>query len=185
MMESKPIRNKSESDCSRLESSSQKRARVNPISTSSLQLLFGRADGDDEPDPAPHFAFSQNGHGVANGLDFEGKSEERRIQIAQQAVGNRGFLFEHVLEFAHIDFRTGDHFEQAHIVQAAGGNFAADDEFGAAEKISLEINEAHVAGLMKLVGRFEFFRQHLALWRAEPAHHAGAFLGPWWREYRL
>ena len=36
-------------------------------------------------------------------------------------------------------------------MQPAGGNFAANDDFGPAEKISLEIQEAHVTGLMKLV----------------------------------
>src|SRR5260370_22221751 len=63
-------------------------------------------------------------------------------------------------------------------MQAAGGNFAADDEFGPAEKISLEIHEAHVTGLMKLVGRFELFSQHLALRGPKPAHHARPFLRP-------
>src|ERR1700688_3208256 len=63
-------------------------------------------------------------------------------------------------------------------MQAAGGNFAADDDFGPAEKISLEIDEAHVTGLMKLVGRFEFFSQHLAFRGPEPAHHARPLLRP-------
>src|ERR1700686_189772 len=63
-------------------------------------------------------------------------------------------------------------------MQAAGGNFAADDDFGPAEKISLEIDEAHVTGLMKLVGRFEFLGQHLALRGPKPPHHARPFLGP-------
>ena len=63
-------------------------------------------------------------------------------------------------------------------MQAAGGNFAADDDFGPAEKISLEICEAHVTGLMKLVGRFEFFGQHLGLRGPKPAHHAGPLLWP-------
>jgi hypothetical protein len=57
-------------------------------------------------------------------------------------------------------------------MQAADGNFAVDDDFGPAEKISLEIHEAHVTGLMKLTGRFEFFGQHLALRGPKPAHHA-------------
>src|SRR3979411_1760477 len=63
-------------------------------------------------------------------------------------------------------------------MQAAGGNFAADDDFWPAEEVSLEIHEAHVASLMKLVGRFEFFSQHLALGGPEPAHHARPFLRP-------
>src|SRR5437660_1638962 len=63
-------------------------------------------------------------------------------------------------------------------MQAAGGNFAADDDFGPAEKISLEIHEAHVTGLIKLVGRFEFFGQHLALRGPKPAHHARPLLRP-------
>src|SRR5216684_2741086 len=63
-------------------------------------------------------------------------------------------------------------------MQAAGGNFAADDDFGPAEKISLEIHEAHVTGLMKLMGRFELFSQHLALRGPKPAHHARPLLRP-------
>jgi len=63
-------------------------------------------------------------------------------------------------------------------VQAAGRNFAADYDLGPAEKISLEIHEAHVAGLMKLVGCFELFGQHLALRGPKPAHHAGPLLWP-------
>src|SRR5216684_5197022 len=63
-------------------------------------------------------------------------------------------------------------------MQAAGGNFAADDDFGPAEKISLEIHEAHVTGLMKLMGRFEFFGQHLALRRPKPPHHPRPLLRP-------
>src|SRR5258708_10338677 len=62
-------------------------------------------------------------------------------------------------------------------MQTAGRNFAADDDFRPAEKISLEIHEARVTGLMKIVGSFEFFRQHLALGGPKSAHHAGAFLG--------
>ena len=54
----------------------------------------------------------------------------------------------------------------------------ADYDFGTAEKISLEIDKSHVAGLMKLAGRFEFFRQHLAFRRPKPAHHASPFLRP-------
>jgi hypothetical protein len=46
----------------------------------------------------------------------------------------------------------------------AGGNFPADDQFRAAEKISLEIDEAEVTSLVKFVRRFQLFRQHLALW---------------------
>src|SRR5882762_5779601 len=63
-------------------------------------------------------------------------------------------------------------------MQAAGRNFAADYDLGPAEKISLEIHEAHVAGLMKLVGCFELFGQHLALRGPKPAHHAGPLLWP-------
>src|SRR6266404_320898 len=63
-------------------------------------------------------------------------------------------------------------------MQAAGRNFATDDDFGPAEEISLEIGEAHITGLMKLVGRFEFFSQHLALRGPKPAHHARPFLRP-------
>src|SRR5208337_113887 len=140
-------------------------------------LLFSRADGDHEPDPPPHFPFSQNGHGMADRLNFEGKSKEGRIQVAEQAVTDGGFLLEHFLEFAHVDFRAADHFEQAHVVQATGGNFTANDDFGAAKEISLEIDEPHVTGLIELVGGFEFFRQHLAL-RPKLAHHASPFLGP-------
>src|SRR5260221_3421456 len=62
-------------------------------------------------------------------------------------------------------------------MQTAGRNFAAGDDFRPAEKISLEIHEARVTGLMKIVGSFEFFRQHLALGGPKSAHHAGAFLG--------
>src|SRR5208282_2344687 len=74
------------------------------------------------------------------------------------------------------DIRAADHFEQPYIVQAVGGNFAADDEFGAAKEISLKVDEPHVAGLIKLVWGFEFFGQHLAL-RPKAAHHASPFLG--------
>jgi len=63
-------------------------------------------------------------------------------------------------------------------VQAAGRNFAADYDLGPAEKISLEIHEAHVAGLMKLVGCLELSGQHLALRGPKPAHHAGPLLWP-------
>src|SRR6266853_104887 len=63
-------------------------------------------------------------------------------------------------------------------MQAAGGNFAADDDFGPAEKISLEIHEAHVTGLMKLMGRLELFSQHLTLRGTKPAHHARPLLRP-------
>ena len=111
-------------------------------------------------------------------LISESKSKERGIQIAEQTVGNRGLLFEHFLEFTHVDFRTGDHFEQSNVVQAAGRNFAADDEFRAAEKISLEIDESHGAGLLKLVGGFEFLCQHLALRGGKLAHHARPFVWP-------
>ena len=42
--------------------------------------------------------------------------------------------------------------------------------------ISLEISESHVSGLMKLVGRFEFLRQHFAFRGPEPAHHTSPLL---------
>src|SRR6266478_6363186 len=63
-------------------------------------------------------------------------------------------------------------------MQAAGGNFAADDDFGPPEKISLEICEAHITGLMKLVGRFEFFGQHHAPLGPKRAHQARPLLRP-------
>src|SRR5208282_2475599 len=139
-------------------------------------LLLGGAHGNDEPDPTPQFAFAKNGHGMADRRDLEGKSKDWRIQIAEQAVRNGGFLFEQLLKFPHIELSSGDHFEQPNIVQAAGRNFAADDEFGTTEEVSLEIDESHVAGLLKLVGRFQFFREHFALRGGKPAHHANSFL---------
>jgi hypothetical protein len=114
---------------------------------------------------------------MADRLDFKGKSKERGIEVAEQAIANRGFLLEHLLKCPHVDFRTADHFEQPDIVQTAGGNFASNDEFGAAKEISLEIGKPHVAGLVKFVGSFEFFGQHLAL-LSKAAHHASPFLGP-------
>ena len=101
---------------------------------------------------------------MADRFNFEGESKDRGIQVAQQTIRNRGFLFEQLLEFPHIDFATRYHLEQPHVMQAAGGNFAARDEFGAAEEISLEIGVAHVASLLKLVGRLDFLRQHFAFW---------------------
>src|SRR5258707_10258871 len=62
-------------------------------------------------------------------------------------------------------------------MQTAGRNFAADEDCRLAENVSLEIHEARVTGLMKIVGSFEFFRQQLALGGPKSAHHAGAFLG--------
>src|SRR6202140_5309850 len=44
--------------------------------------------------------------------------------------------------------------------------------------MSLEREEAHVTGLMKLVGCLEFFGQHLALRGPKPAHHASPLLRP-------
>ena len=163
MTESKPSRNRSVFERRRVGEQFAKAATGQSHEHQFAALLFRRADGDHEADPAPHFPFSQNSHGMADRLDLEGKSKEGGIQVAEQAVTDRGFLLEHLLEFAHVDFRAANHFEQPHTVQAAGGNFAANDELGAAKEISLEIYEPHVAGLMKLVWGFEFFRQHLAL----------------------
>lgn len=64
------------------------------------------------------------------------------------------------------------------MAQPIGGNLAADDQFGTAEKISLEIGESHVPGQIELVGRFKFFCQHLALCGAKAAQHARAFFQP-------
>jgi hypothetical protein len=61
-------------------------------------------------------------------------------------------------------------------VQAAGRNFAADDEFGAAEKISLEIGEPHVASLMKL-GAFRVFQPASCISGAETGASSRPFLG--------
>jgi hypothetical protein len=96
--------------------------------------LLGCAHGDDKPNPAPQFPFSENGDGMADRLDLEGESKDRRIQITKQAVRNRGFLFEHFLQFPHIELSSGNHFEEAHIMQAAGGNFTADNELGRQKK---------------------------------------------------
>ena len=109
--ESSPMRNKSVFAFSRVESSSQKRARADPNQYQFAAFLLGRAHGDDEPHPTPHFPLSQNSHGMAHRLDFKGKSKDRGIQIPKQAIRNRGFLFEQLLELTHIDFRAADHFE--------------------------------------------------------------------------
>ena len=63
-------------------------------------------------------------------------------------------------------------------MQAAGRNFAAHDDFGTAEKVSLEVGEAHITGLLELVRCFQLFGQHFALRGFEPMHQASPFLGP-------
>jgi len=44
--------------------------------------------------------------------DFKSNPKDRGIQTPKQAIRNRGFLFEQLLELTHVDFRAADHFEQ-------------------------------------------------------------------------
>ena len=137
--------------------------------------LLGGADGDDEANPAAQFALAEDGHGVANGLDFQGHTKEWRIQIAQQAIADGRFLLEHFLQFAQLDFGTRHHFEQAQVVQPVGGNFASDDDFRLAEEIALEVSKPSLTGFMKFVLVLNFFREHPAFWRAKAVHHGDTF----------
>src|ERR1022692_2744234 len=99
---------------------------------------------------------------MADRLDLKRKSKNWGIEVAEQAVRNRGFLFQHSFQFPHIEFPAGNQVQESYMVQTAGRNFASDDQFGTAEKVSLEVGKPHIPGLMKLRRRFQFFRQHLA-----------------------
>ena len=63
---------------------------------------------------------------MANRLDFEGKPKNRGVQVAQQAVTDRGFLFEQILQLPQIDLRTGSHFQHPEMTLDDAQEFATD-----------------------------------------------------------
>ena len=89
------------------ESSSQKRARTGG-GDQFARLALSAAEGGDQADPEAGFAFAEHGKRVAHGVNFLGKSEDGGVQVAQQAVAERGFAFNDVFDLARINIFLRD-----------------------------------------------------------------------------
>jgi hypothetical protein len=102
MRESKPKRNRSVSPCLILgESNSQKGARSRAESAIWLDLFYSAAAW---PPPSPDFAFSQHRERVPHRMDLVGETEAGGVHIPQQAITQRSFSFDGILDLPRIEF---------------------------------------------------------------------------------
>ncbi len=112
---------------------------------------------------------------MANGMDFVLNSKCRRIQITQQPVADGGFLLDDGLDLADIDLLLRDGAEKAQVVQAIRRYIFGAENFRAAEKVSLEINEPGRLGRDKFFASLDLLRQQAAPPRPVFFHDGGAF----------
>src|SRR5580704_9388754 len=95
-------------------------------------------------------------------MDLVSESEGSGVQVAQQAVTQRGFALNQILNLAHIQLGLRNRFEHTQIVDLVGWNFMRREHFRAAKEVSLEIEESSFLGGYELLAGFHFFRQHAA-----------------------
>src|SRR5579862_9333173 len=103
---------------------------------------MSRTHGGDQSHPAPDFPFTQHRQRVSHRMNLGLEPEDRGIQIAEQAVADRGLRFHQPLYFDHVYFWTRYFLQHSQIMQPVRRKVARIHHFRPAEKVSLEIDEA-------------------------------------------
>ena len=111
-----------------------------------IGLVSGGSDHGDDGSPAAEFLIAEEGDGIADGADLDGPFHDGRIEIAEEFVGEGGFLADHGFDFREIQRIFENRAEEAESVEAGAGNFAPAKELRLKEEISLEQSEAETAG---------------------------------------
>ena len=120
-------------------------------------LVVAHAGDGDERNPAAHAALAEERESVGNGMDFRGERKRRRIQIAQQAIAERGFGFDAVAHGVKIHLLLVYRLKDAQVIELVGRNIVAREHFRPAEKISLEKGIAPAERALEVVVGFHFF----------------------------
>ena len=119
-------------------------------------LVVAHAGDGDERNPAAHAALAEERESVGNRMDFGDERKRRRIQIAQQAITERGFGFDAVAHVVKIHLLLVDGLKNAQVIQFVGRNIVAREHFRPAEKISLEKGIAPAERALEVVVGFHF-----------------------------
>src|SRR6516162_9557375 len=90
-------------------------------------------------------------------MDFRDQRKRRRIQIAQEAIAERGFGFYAVAHGVNVHLFLVYRLKNSQVIELVGRNIVAGEHFGAAEKISLKKGIAPAESALEVVIRFDFF----------------------------
>src|SRR5208337_3559076 len=103
-------------------------------------------DNGENGEPAAELAFTEQGEGLADAVDFAAEAEDGGIQIAEKAVEQGRLELEEPFDAVEVQIGGGDGVEQLELNELVAGNFARLDHGRLAEEVSLEIGEAEAAG---------------------------------------
>src|SRR5579871_1014035 len=93
-------------------------------------------------------------------MNFVFQAEDRRIQVAQQAVAYGGFGLDEFFQYFEVKFRARDFLEHPQVMQAVDRHVVSRQNLRAAKKKSLEVNKAPIACFQEIGSFFDFFCQH-------------------------
>src|SRR5208337_57840 len=123
-------------------------------------------DNGENGEPAAELAFTEQGEGLADAVDFAAEAEDGGIQIAEKAVEQGRLELEEPFDAVEVQIGGGDGVEQLELNELVAGNFARLDHGRLTEEVSLEIGEAEAAGFIEVALRFHFFREQGDIWAA-------------------
>src|ERR1700686_4241961 len=103
------------------------------------RLVLPGAQSCDHANPAPDFPLPQNRESMFDRMNLRGKTECRRIEIAQQPIAEGGFAFYDEINFREFEVVVRNGLQQPQVVDAVLGNLTSVQKFGLAKKITLKI----------------------------------------------
>ena len=121
-----------------------------------LGLVVAHAGDGDERHPAAHAALAEERESVGYRMDFGDERKCRRIQVAQQAIAERGFGFYTVTHLVNVHLFLVYRLKNPQVIQLVGRNIVAREHFRPAEKISLEKGIAPAERALEVVVSFHF-----------------------------
>src|SRR5208337_4996768 len=107
-------------------------------------------DNGENGEPAAELAFTEQGEGLADAVDFAAEPEDGGIQIAEKAVEQGRLQLEESFDAVEVQFGSSDGIEQLELNELVAGNLARFDHGRLAEKVALEIGEAEAAGFIEV-----------------------------------
>src|SRR5208337_3402738 len=110
-------------------------------------------DNGENGEPAAELAFTEQGEGLADAVDFAAEAEDGGIQIAEKAVEQGRLELEEPFDAVEVQIGGGDGFPRAGIKQLEidFGEVSQLDEGPGVRSVHKIVESEEVAGLAKLV----------------------------------
>lgn len=121
------------------------------------RLAAGHGDDGEDGDPATEFLFAEESESLADAADFVAETEQRRVEVAKQAVEKGGLAFQNSFDESVVEFGGSDGVEEFEVQEFVGGEGAGFEHGRLAEEVALKIGEAEMVSLGELVLGFDFF----------------------------